>query len=104
MTDGNGDSRTGLPAQLRAALDAARSGRIVSLEVLRGAVCVYVDELIASGLAGDQVRSHVVSAFEEVGAGEADHPGTPWSADLVDELIQWCNDRHLRPPTLRLES
>lgn len=104
MKDGNGESPRGLPAQLREALRAARSGRIVSLEVLRSAVCLYIDELVASGFAGDQVRSHVVSAFQEVGAGGAHDLASEWSTDLVDELIQWCNERDLRPPTLGLES
>ena len=96
MTDGNGDLAGGFPDQMNEALRAARSGRHVSVEVLRGAVCSYIDEMKAAGVGGDDIRRRVFSAFAEVNSETPLDMGTVWSSELVDELIAWCRDRALQ--------
>ena len=96
MTDGNGDGTREFPAQMGEALRAARSGKHVSLEVLRGAVCAYLVELTATGLDDDAIRRRVFSAFEQVNGEAPLDLGSLWSNELVDELIAWCRDRQLQ--------
>jgi hypothetical protein len=92
MLGGNGSFGRNLPEQLDAALRAARAGHHVSFESLRGAVCVYIDELIVAGLADDAIRERVAAAFQEVSAEAHDAPAG-WNEDLIDELIARCRER-----------
>jgi hypothetical protein len=94
MTSGNGDAAREFPARMGEALRAARSGHHVSLEVLRGAVCSYIDELVATNLLSDaEIRDRVFAAFHQVSAETTQGLGSVLSNDLVDELIAWCRDR-----------
>jgi hypothetical protein len=94
MLGGNGNFGRNLPEQLDAALRAARAGHHVSFEALRGAVCVYIDELIVAGLDDAEIRERVVAAFQEVSDDAHDAPAG-WNEDLVDELIGRCRERGL---------
>ena len=96
MTDGNGGFAGGFPEQMSEALRAARSGRHVSVELLRGAVCAYIDEMRAAGVGGDDIRQRVFSAFAEVNSETPLDMGAVWSNELVDELIKWCRERQLQ--------
>lgn len=95
MTKGNGDLAGGFPEQMGEALRAARSGRRVSVETLRGAVCTYIDEMTAAGVGGEDMRQRVFSVFQVVSAEAPLDAGNLWSAELVDELIAWCRQRQL---------
>ena len=92
MLDGNGDSARALPPRLEEALRAARAGHHVSFEVLRGAVCSYIDELSAGGHEDDAIRRHVRGAFHDVKVEPRVAPAS-WNDELIDELIAWCRDR-----------
>jgi hypothetical protein len=97
MAGGNGDVAREFPARMGEALRAARSGHHVSLEVLRGAVCSYMDELVATNLHSDaEIRDQVFAAFQDVNAETTHGAGSALSNDLVDELITWCRDREPR--------
>lgn len=95
MTEGrgNGDAAHGFPARMGDALRAARSGRYVSLDVLRGAVCDYIDELIALGMGDDEILRQVTRAFQEAGPEAPLDPESAWTHEFVDELISWCRER-----------
>ena len=95
MTKGNGGLAGEFPDQMGEALRAARSGRHVSVEVLRGAVCAYINEMRATGIGGDDIRQRVFNAFAEVNSETPLDMGTIWSNELVDELIAWCRQRQL---------
>ena len=92
MLERNGDFARALPPPLDAALRAARAGHQVSFEVLRAAVCLYVDELVAGGHADAAIRVHVAGAFHEVSADAGVAPAS-WNDDLIDELIALCRGR-----------
>jgi hypothetical protein len=92
MSDGNGDFARALPPRLDAALRAARDGHHVSYEALRAAVCVYVDELIASGHADDEIRMHLLEAFATVNIETHTKPAA-WNDQRIDELIAGCRER-----------
>ena len=92
MLDGNGDFGRALPSRLEAALSAARAGHHVSLEALQGAVCLYIDELIAAGHENGAIRQHVIAAFNEVDS-DPHAADAGWSEGRIDQLIAWCRDR-----------
>ena len=92
MLGGTGSFGRNLPVRLDAALRAARAGHHVSFEALRGAVCLYIDELIVAGLGDDDIREHVAAAFREV-SDDAHAAPAGWNDDLIDELIARCRER-----------
>lgn len=92
MLDGNGDFGRALPSRLEAALSAARAGHHVSLEALQGAVCLYIDELIAAGHGDGAIRQHVIAAFHEVDS-DAHAADAGWNEARIDQLIALCRDR-----------
>lgn len=92
MLGGNGSFGRNLPEQLDVALRAARAGHHVSFEALRGAVCVYIDELIVAGLGDDEIRERIVAAFQEVSA-EAHPAPVGWTDEVIDDLIARCREQ-----------
>lgn len=92
MSNGNGEVPRVLPPRLQEALRAARAGHHVSFEALRAAVCVYVDELIDSDHADDEIKEHVLDAFQALGDDGRAAP-IAWNDERIDELIAWCRTR-----------
>lgn len=92
MLGGNGSFGRNLPARLDAALRAARAGHHVSFDALRVAVCAYIDELIAGGMEEEDIRLHVVAAFQEENADAHASPAG-WNDEMIDEMIALCRDR-----------
>lgn len=92
MLERNGDFARGLPAQLDAALRAARSGHHVSFESLRAAVCIYIDELVGAGQSDAEVRVQLVAVFLTVSDETRVEP-VAWNEALIDELIALCRGR-----------
>lgn len=92
MSNGNGEVSRVLPPRLNEALRAARAGHHVSFDALRAAVCVYVDELIDNGHADDEIKAHVLDAFQALGDVDRAAP-IAWNDERIDELITWCRNR-----------
>ena len=75
---------------LRDAFDAAREGHQRSLDLLRDALCAYVEELRNRGADAEDVGRAVREQFVTMEAGAPDPTLLLWRANLIDAMIASC--------------
>jgi hypothetical protein len=87
--DGDGGSGPLSPA-LRQALIIAVAQHRASLDALRDAVCAYVEDLRARGMAAPDIAGALRDRVAELRA--ANRMAAPEAPDdvLLDQLVDWC--------------
>lgn len=76
---------------LRDAFEAARMGHERSLDLLRAAVCAYVDELRHRGADADDVQQAVREQFAAMEGVASEETDANWRSDLIDAMLASCD-------------